>query len=194
MNKSTNRYEINAALLSYHQDGLLDLCMGFSLLTFGFAILTGNTWLGAILPAALIPTWLPIRNSFLHSRVGVEDLRSAGEGWRLMAMMGFFMLTMLGGVAAFAAIVLFSGWMRTWVSEYLMLLLGLGGAGMLVAIGFIMGAKRLYAYAALTMIIFAASYLLAAPLWLSLVALAVSMILIGSVVLVRFLSEHPRIS
>lgn len=194
MNEMANRRAANAALFTYHQDGLLDLCMGFSLLTFGFALLTGNTWLGAILPAALIPTWLPIRNSFLQSRLSVEDLRSAGANWRIMALTGFFVLTMMAGVAAFAATVLFSDWMRSWVAEYFMLLLGLGSAGSLIAIGFIVNARRLYAYAALTMIIFAASYLLVAPLWLSLVVLGVSMILIGSILLVRFLSEHPRIN
>lgn len=184
----------NPGAITYHQDGLLDLFMGFTLLTFGIGILTENVWLSGIMPAALLPIWISGRKSILKGRVHEEDLRSNHEGLRMTAMAGLFVLTALAGVGALAVTLLIPDWMHTWPAENSDLILGLGGALLLGIIGLILSARRLYAYTLLAVIIFVISYIFDGPLWLSTVTLSLSMILTGLIVLMRFLSKHPRIS
>ena len=106
-------------------------------------------------------------------------------------MTGLFVLTALAGGATLVATQLIPDWMHAWTID---IFLGLGGAVLLGTIGFILSARRLYAYAFLTVIILSIGYLFNGPLWLSLMILSGVMILTGLAVLVRFLSEHPRIN
>lgn len=184
----------NQGMITYHKDGLLDIYIGFSLLTFGFGILTGNTWLGGVIPAVLVPTWISSRKSILDGRVHEEELRSDRAGLRMTAIMGLFALTVLAGLAAFAATLLAPDWTRTWIAGNFDLLSGLAGATMLGIMGMILNTRRLYAYALLSVIIFTLNDMLGGPLWVSTLALGTIMIFTGLLILLRFLSTHPRYS
>jgi len=178
--------------ISYHEDGFLDLFIGLTILIFGIGILTGNAWLAGVMPAVLISTWMSGRQSLLKGRVRSKDLRAKKDGLRMTALMGIFFMTMLAGVGAFFATLLIPDWRHGWIAENFDLLLGMGGGLLIGAIGYITGNRRLYVYMVLAVVIFLISYLLSGPLWLSLVVLGGIMLLAGTSVLIRFLSEHPR--
>jgi hypothetical protein len=181
----------NQWTITYHQDGLLDMFIGITLLGFGIGILTRNTWLSSILPAALVPVWISARSSLLRSRVQIDEVRSSAGSLRLVALAGLFTLTFIAGVGAMTAVLLIPEWMHAWTKD---LLLGLGGALLLDLVGLILSARRLYVYALLSVVIFAISYIFNGPLWLSMVVLSGIIILIGMMVLLRFLSEHPGLA
>lgn len=69
---------VEAALFhSYWDDGVLDILGGVGLLGVGVAWSFGQPAVGAVVPAALVPLWIPLRRKIVEPRAGfVEFSRS----------------------------------------------------------------------------------------------------------------------
>jgi hypothetical protein len=71
---------IEAALFhSYWDDGLLDILAGVGLLGVGVGWAVDLPVLGAVVPALLVPLWLPLRRRIVEPRVGFVEFSQARQ-------------------------------------------------------------------------------------------------------------------
>ena len=81
-----------------------------------------------------------------------------------------------------------------WLNEY-ETLSGQIFMAVFISVGAILsGIKRLYVYAALTLLVFVTDYLLNIPTYLYLIPLGTAILISGVVVLVRFLHRYPKLA
>ena len=81
-----------------------------------------------------------------------------------------------------------------WLNEY-EILSGQIYMAVLISVGAILsGIKRLYVYAALTLLMFITDYLLNIPTYLYLIPLGTAILISGVAVLIRFLHKYPKLA
>lgn len=181
------------AYLSYHQDGLIDILLGAGITGFGLQILFDS-------PALMMLTWMPflfympMKNQITAPRFGYVRFKGEQEerarNTRLV-LFGLLTFTMVLGLFLFMAYGRVSPEMRALIGENLMLLMG-GLAALILAIaGTVTGLKRLYIYAALTLLFNAAGTFLPLPDGLSTLLLGLTILAIGIWLLARFLRAYP---
>jgi hypothetical protein len=185
------------AYLSYHQDGLLDLLVGFALLLGGIYVLVDlDIPLGAIWVVLWLPIWLSAKKSITARRIpDVEVSEHQDAGLMRAALFGVGALVLL----VLAVLVVLWGqstgsvpeWFLAGLRQYLAPVLGLLGALVLVIAAWLSGLNRLYAYALLTAVAFTGGYLLGAPFALAVTVVAAVVTVWGAVLLVRFVRTHP---
>ncbi len=92
---------------AYWQDGSLDIAVGVAALFMGMAWLAGMVWLGAVVPAVLIPVWAAFRKRVVEPRLGevrfqTTRRRRVRHGLLLLVVVGLavFALAMAGWIVA----------------------------------------------------------------------------------------------
>jgi MFS family permease len=180
----------------YPFDGLIDLFTGFGLLLAGLFAWAGMFWLAGIYPALFMPLWQSSKKQITEPRLDQASLDPAQKR-RLaragMLWIGLFLGLLLVGVIFFLFFndgVLPEGW-RTWLGEYLPLVLGLGAA-IVIALTALIGQMPHWlingvAIALLTGIGFWQSW----AGWLIITLSGGVFLLTGSVLLVQFLRQNP---
>jgi hypothetical protein len=200
LSQQTNIKGVKTQSHHYHQDGLLDILAGLTVLLLGLSLFAGMPWLVAILPTTVFPTWGATKRSLMAPRLGVTAFASAQRA-AAKSIKGILTgMTALGVVALLAGVIVFlgveSGQMSAWLHEHIEFGLGLLGAALLSATGLMIRLTRFQIYAVLTTAIFAAGNL-AAGSWLDLqfsllVALVGVMMSVSGVgLLIRFVLQHP---
>lgn len=181
--------------LAYHRDGILDLIAGFVVLGFGTSMLTDN-FVFLMAGWLFIPMYYILKKRVSIPRFGYVRIDSqekarvrawAGVGAGVLFVLLFAILNIFvsRGADSSAGIV-------AWIRRYDMVLLSamLFGLPALVAAIFL-GSKRFYLYA------FLAAALPAAGVWLDLaeyvpiLALGVTAVVFGAVLLFNFLRKYP---
>ena len=183
--------------MNYHEDGLLDLLVGLSVLLSGVYILVDlDIPLGGVWVVLWLPIWLSARKTITSRRLpNVEVPHEQYAG--LMRAAVFVVLTLV--LLVFAGSLLLLGhssglvpsWFVTGLREYFTLILGLVGAFVMTIAGWLSGLNRLYAYALLTAVAFAGTYLLQAPAGLAVAVVGGVVMIWGLVMLSRFVRSHP---
>ena len=182
------------AYLSYHEDGLLDILIGLGALFIGCVILTDMAWMGGVLPALYVPIYAAAKKSITIPRMGYVRFSPQRSRTPMLIILGvgiaLFLCFLLGAVA-FAVYDVIPPAFSAWLREYHMLVLGAIAAVSFGGVALLTGLRRLYAYAVLTILLFAGGHLLDAPAWLQVFTLGVLILLVGLVVLIRFLRRYP---
>ncbi len=185
----------NRAYVSYHQDGLIDILLGAGITGFGLQMLTGSaafmflTWMPFLL-------YLPLKNKVTAPRFGY--VRFSGEqeertrNIRLI-LLGMLTFTLFLGLFVFMMYGRVAPEWRDFIGKNVMLLLGGLAALMLAVAGAVTGLKRLYLYAALTLLFNLAGTWLPIHEGLTTVLLGIVIMVCGFWLLVRFLRTYPLV-
>lgn len=181
------------AYLSYHQDGLIDILIGLGILGFGLMILTGNVVFNML---AWMPIlfYVPLKNRITVPRFGyVQFTSERTKRIRLLiaVMVGMLFFTFGLGLFVFVSFDNMPPLMEMAMAGDGMLLLGGLFALMLVIAALITRLDRLIFYAILTMAILLGGRSLGIEPEIRVVVLGAIILLIGSLLLVRFLHTYP---
>jgi len=180
------------AYTSYHQDGLIDVFAGFLILSFGLWLILDMAWMGWILWFVAVSAYAAAKRVFTIPRIGfVKFAPQRVKSLQTIAVIGFSLSALLG-VVAFMQVE--GGSTPLWLLfaiEYYMLVIGLLGAASFCVVGYTFRIRRMYAYALLTLIMFAAGHFLYYPLHYYVILLGTLILLFGLALLIRFIRRYP---
>jgi len=194
----SSREREQGAYTSYRMDGLLDLLIGLAILLGGLTLLLDwDVSLGAVWVVVWLPAWLSATKLVTARRM--TDTEVSREQYGGMMRAGVFVVVVLI-LAVFAGMGVLWGrstgslpaWFLPGLREYLRVVLGLLGTLVIAVAAWLSGLNRLYAYAALTAVVFVGGYLLNAPIALAVTVVGSIITLWGAVMLVRFVRTHPK--
>jgi len=189
------------AYMSYHQDGLLDIFVGFYILGFGLGIFMDVIWdfgMGVIImPGGLIavafPIWIAAKRKITMPRTGFVKFGPRGGTSKLMAI--FIGLTVAGlGTFFVFTLATLQGGSRQWLDLIFqngMLIIGFGSLAVCILFGYSMGLKRLYAYGLLAMIALVIGHFMGIFFAYILLALGITVITTGVALLISFVKKYP---
>jgi MFS family permease len=181
------------------QDGLGDILTGLVFLSFGLSLLTEVFWLSAVWVPILIPVWRTIKKRLHAGRLqdkGLSQATGQTGNTRLLMMLALGSVTFLVGLVFFTLMAGASDlvWLKTWLSTYFELVMGIFAAIVLAVVGAINRGSRFYFYALLALVLLSAGYLFGIHLSTSMITLGTLITISGLVVLSRFIGEHPVIN
>jgi MFS family permease len=181
------------------QDGLGDILTGLVFLSFGLSLLTEVFWLSAVWVPILIPVWRTIKKRLHAGRLqdkGLSQATGQTGNTRLLMMLALGSVTFLVGLVFFTLMAGASDlvWLKSWLSTYFELVMGIFAAIVLAVVGAINRASRFYFYALLALVLLSAGYLFGIHLSTSMITLGTLITISGLVVLSRFIGEHPVIN
>ncbi len=182
------------AYLSYHQDGILDIFIGFSILLFGAWILADMAYLAGAFVAVFAPIYAQLKKQVTVPRLGFVKFGPT----RTAKTQKTVLVLVLAGVMAFLpAVILFATTEMGILApirlliEYGMIVIGVAGAAILSVVAYLSELRRLYAYAALVLILFTSGHFLTAPLPYYLMTLGTAILLPGIYLLINFQRKYP---
>jgi hypothetical protein len=181
------------AYVSYHQDGLIDILIGLGTLGFGLMMLTGNVVFNMMAWMPII-FYVPLKNRITVPRFGYVQFTSERvKKQRLLiaVMAGLLFFAFAMGLYVFAMWDEMPPLVEIFTAGDGMLLLGGLFALMLLAAGLITRLNRLFIYAILTMLILPGGALLGVEPEIRVIFLGALILLIGIILLFRFLRTYP---
>ena len=181
------------AYLSYHQDGLIDMLIGLGILGFGLMMLTDSVVFNMLAWMPII-FYVPLKNRITVPRFGYVQFtseRAKRQQLLLALLIGCLLFILLLGVYVFAVGGDMPPLLDTLRAGDGMLLIGGLFAFMLVLAGLATGLSRLYIYAFLTLLILPGGALMDIEAPYRMIFLGALILLIGIILLVRFLRAYP---
>ncbi|MFQ5804379.1 MAG: hypothetical protein ACE5JQ_15930 [Candidatus Methylomirabilales bacterium] len=187
------------AYTSYHQDGLIDIIVGFSTLGIGVWLVlevwlaSNMTWMVLILVAIVGPSaYAAGKRAYTVPRIGFVKFPQKRVLLAQAAVLGLFSLSAVLGVLAFIQFEAGGtpGWLL-FVIENSMLVIGVSVAALFGLMGYTFRISRMYAYALVTLPIFAIGHFLDYPLSYFVIPLGALILLVGSTMLIRFVRKYP---
>ena len=120
-NKNDNR------VFSNHNDGLMDLFIGFAIFFAGLFLWTGMVWMAGIFIPVFLPSFQAARKRFLEPRIGELSHNSRQQAKNQKALLWVTLL--LGGLFLAGIGMLFvfgemSGPLNDWLRNYFLLVMG----------------------------------------------------------------------
>lgn len=192
-------YELNLkeierrAYMSYHEDGLIDIAIGFVMLSWAILLLFEPKGLIALLGPIAFAIWYLGKRFITIPRIGViEPSQKMGNRMKRLSLFLLFF-----GIIVLAGILLAQVSGNAVPGFRSLSMLGLVIASGVAVVAYLLNAVRLYVYAAILFIAFAGGEALADIIsgfdaFLLSVILAGAFILVsGLVVLARFLRRYP---
>jgi hypothetical protein len=181
------------AYLSYHQDGILDIFIGFNILLFGVWILIDMAYLAGAFAAIFTPIYAQVKKQITVPRLGYVKFAPSrtAKGKKTTLV-----LVIAGALALIPGVLLFITTERgiqapiQFLIEYGMIVIGVAGMVLLAVVAHISEISRLYAYAALFFVIFTGGYFLSVPFFYYLMTLGAVILLAGLYLLTRFLRMY----
>ncbi len=197
MNQKINMKEIERkAYTAYHQDGVVDVTVAVVILLFGIIMVGDMSWLGGIGGVSgilAVSLYAAFKKFVTVPRLGYVKFPQQ----RAQRMTGIALA--LGTLSALMAVVAFFQTMSQGTPDWLMLLfdnymltIGIAVAGLFLLGGYAFKTKRIYAYALLTLAMFTIGHFLSFPLHYYLVALGTIIMVIGIVLMIRFVQKYPK--
>ena len=194
MSKKNDSFEKLAQkmYLSYHQDGLIDIIIGACFIGFGINMLADSA-VFTILGWMPIVFFIPLKRAVTFPRLGYVSFDGQRSRQRLLILAGVGTLVL--GLFVMILFVLgpngVTPSVRQFLSQYIILILGLIAAFVLMLGGFLSGIKRFFWYAILAIVIFAAAQLLNLPEYTQILVFGALLLMSGLVMLVKFMRKYP---
>jgi hypothetical protein len=180
---------------SYHQDGLIDLIIGLGFIGFSLNMAFDNS---AFIFLAWMPIifYVPFKNRITVPRIGYVKFSASNTKMFIGIAVAVFLFVFLLGTLVYLIggsnnlSPLQTDWL-TWFRQYHMLVIGSIFALCCAGAALLTGIRRLYAYAVLTIGIFAAAFWLGVdpPIYVLTTGLLIEAV--GIWLLVRFLRNYP---
>jgi hypothetical protein len=188
------------AYMSYHQDGLLDIVIGFYVLSFGLGIFADKilefgfaTIMPAIIIVIVLPIWIEAKRKITMPRIGFVKFGARGSN-KLFALFLGLTVAGLGVLMLFGFSMTGQNGRPEWIEilfQYGMIWIGLGAAVIGSLFAYTMGLKRLHGYGLLTLALFVSGYFLSVPFEYLLVIMGSVIIAIGAMLLAQFIRRYP---
>jgi len=180
------------AYTSYHQDGLIDIAVALIALAFGIMMILDMAWMGGVFAVVGMSLYAAAKKTLTVPRIGFVKFAT----YRVKAMqtmvIGVLSLFMLLGIIAFMQTE--GGGTPAWLLfaiENHMLVIGVSIAASFCAAGYTFRIKRMYGYALLALVMFAAGHYLHYPLYYYMILLGSLILLSGLAMLIRFVCRNP---
>jgi hypothetical protein len=181
------------AYLSYQQDGIVDLLIGWGTLAFGLNMaFDSSVW--TLLAWMPILFYVPLKNKITVPRLGYVkfDLNRGGPGKKIVIFLILsFLLFMVLGIAVFLLSSRPAPPVIVWIREYTLLFYGLVGLIGFGLAGLISGIRRLFLYAVLSLLLMGGGQLLGVEEYIPFLLLGGSILVFGAVLLTRFVRRYP---
>jgi hypothetical protein len=175
---------------SYQQDGLIDIIIGLMIIGFGLYMAIDNS-------AFIFLTWIPIlfyiplKNRITVPRIGYVKFSSSRMRLIIGILLALIAFVFLVGIFLYLSSGSISPELTVWIKKYYMLVLAAIAAFAFTSAAILTGISRLYGYALLILVVFAAG------IWLD-VQPAIYVLICGLLIeaagiwlLVRFLRKYP---
>jgi hypothetical protein len=181
------------AYLSYHEDGLIDIAIGFVFLGWGLSLAVGPAGLITLLGPIALGIWYVGKRFLTVPRAGV--IRPSQKMAHRMRNGAIAMLVL--GAITLIGILLGTMNGSNGLADYTLGILGLVIAAGLCVIAYLLNANRLYVYAVLLFVAFAGGQALNDAIAgldsfiISVIAAGALILLSGVVMLLRFLRKYP---
>jgi hypothetical protein len=194
MNQRIDLKEIERkAYTSYHQDGVIDVTIAFSVFLFSIVMLLDMPWIGGITGILAISVYAGFKKLLTVPRIGYVKFPQQ-RAMRITAVM-----VVLGFLAFAAGAIVFmetrSQGTPSWVAflfDNYMLTIGVAVAALFLLGGYAFRTKRIYAYALLTLLLFTVGHFIYFPLYYYLAALGTIIMATGIVLMIRFVQKYPK--
>ncbi len=193
MSTSKFKYTKNRIFLS-HNDGLIDLFIGFAILFAGLFLWTEMVWMAGIFVPVLLPSFQAAQKRFLEPRIGElsqnyqQQVQSQKVVFSITLLLG---VLLLGGVGMFFAFGFTTGPFNNWLRQYFLLIIGVIFSSVWLFAAAMQKINRFYLYAAFTFMALATAQFTALPFWIALVVLGGLIASVGLLILIRFIEQHP---
>ena len=200
-NKSSLREIEKKTYTSYHQDGLIDIFVGFYILLFGAGILIRtvtefSAWfiIPAIFPSIMVPIWISFKRRITIPRIGYVKfgLRSANK------LMAVFLGLTVAGFGVFMVFGLGGSMGQSWALAIMdliisnsMIIIGISAVLISSLFAYTMGLKRLYVYGLVTLVMFLVGHFMAFQFEYFLLAIGFAIVIYGFMLLRQFLQKYP---
>lgn len=182
------------AYLSYHQDGVLDIFIGLSILLFGAWILADMAYLAGAFAAVFTPIYAQVKKQVTVPRLGFVKFgptRTAKTQKTVLVLVLVGVMAFLPGVLLFATTEMGILAPIRLLIDYGMIVIGIAGAAVLSVVAYLSELRRLYVYAALVLTLFVSGHFLTAPLPYYLMTLGTIILLSGLYLLITFQRKYP---
>lgn len=182
------------AYLSYHQDGVLDIFIGLSILLFGAWILADMAYLAGAFAAVFTPIYAQVKKQVTVPRLGFVKFgptRTAKTQKTVLVLVLVGVMAFLPGVLLFATTEMGILAPIRLLIDYGMIVIGIAGAAVLSVVAYLSELRRLYVYAALVLTLFVSGHFLTAPLPYYLMTLGTIILLSGLYLLIAFQRKYP---
>ena len=200
--KDPNLREIEKnTYISYNQDGLIDIFVGFYIFLFGAGILIHtvtefNTWfiIPAIFPSVMVPIWISFKRRITIPRIGYVKfgLRSANK------LMAVFLGLTVAGLGVFMVFGLGGSMGQSWAIAVMdliisnsMIIIGVSAVLISSLFAYTMGLKRLYVYGLVTLVMFLVGHFMTIQFEYFLLTIGFAIVIYGLVLLRQFLQKYP---
>jgi MFS family permease len=180
---------------AYHKDGLTDLFVGFAIFFAGLFLWTEMVWMAAIFIPVLTPSFQAARKRFLEPRIGELPQSSQQQAQNQKVVLWITLLLgvlFLAGIGMFFAYGVMSGPLNDWLRNYFLLVIGVVFASVWLFAAAMLKINRFYLYGAFTFATLAAAQFTALPFWIALAILGGLIILLGTIILIRFMQQNPK--
>jgi hypothetical protein len=182
------------AYTSYHEDGLIDIFAGFFILGFGLVmwIMLDMIWMGWMFFIVGGSIYAAAKRVFTIPRIGFVKFPKQRVLAAQAALVVVGLLSFVLGIVAFVQVEGGSTplWLLFAIENY-MLVIGVSVAALFCVAGYTFRARRMYAYALLTLIMFVAGHFLYFPLHYYVILQGSLILLIGLTMLIRFVRRYP---
>jgi hypothetical protein len=181
------------AYLAYHQDGIIDLCIGATILSFGLWRLTDVVVFGS-LSWLFLSLYLVLKRSITIPRFGFVRFDETKRKAQISLSLALLILLVLaiGGFFFFARPDQIPPDIRAFVRKFHEFVMSGIGAFSMILFGLMFGIKRVVGYGLMMLIILYAAIQLGWPADLTLLSMGSVILLIGLGLLLSFLQRYPR--
>lgn len=180
---------------AYVNDGIWDLMMGLYMIFAALLMLADLMYLAGIWIIFIPPLAWSLKKAITVPRLTTKELETvrggAAQRTKLILLVGGTVL-LIAGLLAFGSYFIEAPFGR-FMLNFGLALLPVLLATFLAIVAYILGAMRWYAYVGLILLIAAAVAWLDLPLLHSLMALGGVIVIVGIIVMLRFLNSHPRL-
>jgi hypothetical protein len=176
---------------SYHQDGLIDIILGLSIIGFGLMMALDSSVFSIMSWMAII-FYVPFKNRITVPRIGYVKFSSSGVRiffGIFIALLSFFLLA---GIYIFVSSGNIPQELSAWIREYYLLVLAIIVAIAFSSAAFLTGITRLYAYGLLFLMIFASGNWLGIEPFIYVLFTGLLIEAAGIWLMVSFLRKYPN--
>ena len=194
MNQKINLKEIERkAYTSYHQDGILEITIAFTVLIFAVVMLGEMPWMGGMAGILAVSVYAGMKKLVTIPRIGYVKFPQQRTQKIVALTLVLGTVSMMAGLFAFMQTTS-SGtpdWLLFLIDNY-MLTIGVAVAALFLLGGYAFKTKRIYVYALLTLVMFVGGHFLSFPLYYYLTVLGIIILGSGLAMMIRFVNKYPK--
>ena len=155
------------AYTSYHEDGIIDIFIGFGLISMSFYVYAEMAWLMGSFVAIFVPVYMNMKKKVTFPRLGQATFSKRRAGRTRSSFIFLFAMNVVALLLAVSLWRSFSGgsppsWFGL-LREYYAIVAGAVGAGVFAVLAYLTDLARFYRYAAATLVVLGSAYFIPIP-------------------------------